>query len=218
MGPYNSDYTDDAGPVWTQVPVDDVLAFLRGYRTDDESRSISMPLILAYIERLRDAGELIEWTVAVRGRARRDSKMGDADWAEVDGKLVHNIARSRIGETDSVGVITNPDDEIVALSETLKEQAREKLQEAVSDGRSLSIGGAGRQLRPATNGVLLMYPISKYSGSGSAAGGGRRPLFHDPEGPYARDLIGLAFSFPKSNLNQSVEAFVEGTVGWRPVE
>ena len=218
LGPFDPGYTDDAGPVWTRVSVDGVLAFLRAYRTDEESRSVSMPLILAYIERLRDAGELIEWTVAVRGRARRDARMGDADWAEVEGRPVHNIARSRIGETDSVGVITNPDDEIVALSETLKRQAREKVDEAVSDGRSLSIGGAGRQLRPATNGVLLLYPISRYSGSGSTAGGGRRPLFHDPDGPYARDLIGLAFSFPKSNLHQPLEAFVEGTVGWRPVE
>jgi hypothetical protein len=36
--------------------------------------------------------------------------------------------------------------------------------------------------------------------------------------PQARDLVGLAISFPRSEQKQVVEAFIEGTAGWRPIE
>jgi hypothetical protein len=58
MGSPDSHFTDEKGPVWTGVDVERVLAFLRTYRIDDEARSVSLPLICAYIERLRDQGEL----------------------------------------------------------------------------------------------------------------------------------------------------------------
>src|SRR3569833_3497697 len=56
------------------------------------------------------------------------------------------------------------------------------------------------------------------SGHNASEGGNRRRLFENPEGPQARDLVGLAISFPKSNQPQSVQAYLQGTVGWRPIE
>ena len=77
---------------------------------------------------------------------------------------------------------------------------------------------AARKSRPATEGLLL-YPISRFSGHGSDRTGNRRPLFDDPRDPRARDLIGLAISFPESNHPQlAINAYLEGSVGWRPVE
>ena len=72
--------TDNNGPVWTGVPVERVLEFIRNYRVDARAGGFSVPLICAYIERLRDAGELTRWTVAVRGRGSRDARLGLADW------------------------------------------------------------------------------------------------------------------------------------------
>jgi hypothetical protein len=43
-------------------------------------------------------------------------------------------------------------------------------------------------------------------------------LFDNPDGPLARDLVGLAISFPRPNQTQPVEAFLQKTVGWRPLE
>jgi hypothetical protein len=115
LGTPDARYSDGKGPVWTGVSVERVLGFLRTYRVDDETRSISLPLICAYIERVRDAGELLNWTVAVRGRESRDATLGTADWALPSG-LVSQIRRSRLGETDSLGVITGSGDEGVGLS------------------------------------------------------------------------------------------------------
>lgn len=210
--------SDGKGPVWTGVDVERVLEFLRVYRVDDEARSISLPLICAYIERLRDAGELTRWTVAVRGRESRDATLGDADWGLPGGVTVAQVSRSRIGETDSVGVITSPGDEAVGATAEMRAQANAMVEAAQADGRSTSESMAARELRPATDGVLLLYPISRNSGRDLAEGGGRRPLFHNPDAPLARDLVGLAISFPRSSQPQQVEAYLQGTVGWRPVE
>ncbi len=218
LGSVDTAYTDGKGPVWTSVDVERVLEFLQEYRADEESRSISLPLIRAYIERLRDQGELTQWTIAIRGREKRDATLGEADWASPSGIKVFQITRSRIGDTDSVGVITSPEDEAVGLASELRTEADERVRDAQADGRIKSLSSAAREVRPATNGVLLLYPISRYSGQGLKTGNGRRPLFHDPAGPLARDLIGIAISFPRSNQPQRVEAFLEGTVAWRPVE
>jgi hypothetical protein len=207
----------DSRPVWTNVDVERVLEFLRQYRVDEESRSISLPLIRAYIERLRDAGELTQWTVSVRGRESRDSDLEDADW-NVSGRRIYQISRSRIRDTDSVGVITSPGDEAVGLTEELQAQADALVAEAEATGNTKSLNSAAREVRPATNGVLLLYPISRHSGRDIEEGGVRRPLFDDPNGPLARDLVGLAISFPRSEQPQVVEAFLEGAVRWRPVE
>jgi len=209
--------TDAKGPVWTNVDVERVLDFLRNYRVADEARSISLTLISAYIERLRDAGELTQWTIAVRGRESRDAILGEADWG-LPGGSIAQISRSRLGDTDSLGVITSPGDEVVGLTPELRDQANAMVQAAQVEGKTKSENSAGREVRPATNGVLLLYPISRRSGHDLAVGGGRRPLFDNPDGPLARDLVGLAISFPRATQAQQVEAFLEGSVGWRPAE
>lgn len=218
LGGEDSRYSDNKGPVWSGIDVEIILDFLSRYRTDDESRSISLPLIRTYIERLRDAGELTRWTVAIRGRESRDENLGDADWGLPASRPLHQISRSRIGETDSVGVITSPGDEAVGLNEELRSRVDDLILAARTEGRTKSESTAARSVRPATEGLLLLYPISRHSGNEIGQGSYRRALFDNPNGPLARDLVGLAISFPKSEQPQVIEAFLEGTVGWRPIE
>jgi hypothetical protein len=109
------------------------------------------------------------------------------------------VSRSRLGDTNSVGVIVDPEDEAIGLNTEHR-------------------GKAARALRPTEEGLLLLYPISRYSGHDIPEGGNRRRLFENPSGPQARDLIGIAISFPRSGQPQQVEAFLEGTAGWRPME
>lgn len=210
-------YTDDKGPVWTGVPPEIVLEFLRNYRVDDEARSISLPLICAYIERLITAGELVRWTIAVRGRGTPDATLGHADW-NLPGGPVAQISRSRLGDADSVGVVTSPGDEAIGLTAELKAQANDIVQAAQAAGRTKAENSSARQVRPPEEGLLLLYPISRHSGYDLAEGGNRRQLFDATDGPQARDLVGLAISFPRSNQPQRIEAYLEGTVRWRPVE
>ncbi len=209
--------SDGSGPVWTGVPVATVLDFLSAYEIDNRAGSISLPLVSAYIERLRDAGELTSWTIAVRGRGTLEPRLGKADWGLPSGPIPQ-ISRSRKGETDSVGVITEPGDELCGLSVEKRNEALALVAAAEAAGRTKSESNAAREVRPATDGLLLLYPISRFSGYNLSDRGNRRPLFDKPKGSQARDLVGVAISFPTSNQSQHVEAYLEGSVGWRPVE
>jgi len=216
LGASDATYSDDKGPVWTGISPMEILEFLRRYQVDSEIRSFSLPLLCAYIEKLVAVGELAHWTIAVRGRQSRDPVLGVADWG-LPGGAIAQISRSRIGETDSLGVITSPGDETVCLSEEMKQRIREQMSSAQAAGDNKSENRIAREIRNATEGLLLLYPISRYSGH-DLNEGNRRPLYSNPAGPSARDLVGLALSFPKSEQSQSVEAFIQGTVGWRPIE
>ncbi len=217
LGAPDAERTDSKGPVWINVDADIVLGFLDQYRVDDQARSISIPLIRAYVERMMGSGELIRWTIAIRGRETMDRTLRDADWGLPSGPIAQ-ISRSRLGDTDSVGVITSPGDEAVGVSPDLLTRAAALVEAAQAEGKRKSENNAAREVRPATDGLLLLYPISRFSGSELPPGAGRRRLYEDAAGPLARDLVGLALSFPRSEQPQQVEAFLEGTVGWRPAE
>lgn len=198
LGLPNENYTDSKGPVWTDVSYETIIEFLSSYRIHNQVRSMSLPLIRAYIERLTSIDELVRWTVAVRGRGSRDAHLGTADWGLPTGEVAQ-ISRSRLGQTDSLGVIVDPVDEQVGL---------------VTDKR----GRNARAERSPEEGLLLLYPISRYSGHDVSGRGNRQPLFENAQDPLARDLVGLAISFPSSEQPQRVDAYLEGSVGWRPVE
>jgi hypothetical protein len=206
----------DGGPVWLSVSPDMVLSFLTDYQVDAVARSISLPLIKAYIERLRDAGELTEWTIAIRGRQTVEAALGATGWGLPDGE-VGQISRSRLGDTDSVGVVTSTGDEAVGLSPEELEDANAKVAEAEAKGEKRALNTAARSSRSPKSGLLLLYPISRFSGQEMGASSSRRPLYDNPADPNARDLVGIALSFPQSRQPQMVQAYMEGTVGWRPI-
>jgi hypothetical protein len=205
------------GAAWIGVNPETVLEFLRNYRVDDQARCISIPLLIAYIERLVRDGELSRWTVAIKGLVNPDPRLGNVDWGLPTGPI-SQISRSRLGNSDSVGVVTSPGDEAIGLSADDRRRMDEILEAARQAGETKSESVAARQIRPATDALLILYPISRHSGYDLAEGRSRKPLYENPAGPLARDLVGLALSFPKSQRAEVVEAYVEGTVAWRPVE
>ena len=198
-------------PKWSGVPASSVLDFLRRFSIDEQTRSLSLPLICAYIERQIMQGELVEWIVSIRSRESMDRRLGEANWG-VPGGRIFNLGRSRIRDTDSVGVITSPGDEAVGLDVGRREQMQEYIRKGQGENP------AARRSRLPREGLILLYPISKYSGYDLEPGSIRRPLYTEPEDPRAHDLIGLAVSFPQSASPSPVEAYLEGTVRWRPVE
>lgn len=208
----NPEWSDEKGPVCTGVEVELVLEFLKAFDVDDVASSISLPLIRRYIERLKDAGELTHWTVAVRGLQVRDSILGAADWG-LPGGVISQVSRTKLkSHPESLGVIADPQDEGLGLSP----ESRSRAQEYMERGDSERI--ACRRARPAEEGLLLLYPISRFSGHSAGLPKLREPIFTDPRSPIARDLVGLAISFPESQKKKQVKAYLEGTVGWRPVE
>jgi hypothetical protein len=201
----------NSGPLWSDVVADEVLAFLTAYRLDDEVRSLSMPLLCDYIRRQGEQGELVRWSVAVMGRTSTDARLGKASWG-VQGGDINMISRSRLrGDPDSLGVITSPGDETVGLAPEQREQVERQSRES-----GTGLNPATREVRDPSEGLLLIYPISRHSGQEFAPTAARRRLFDDPDDPLARDVVGIALSFPRSMNQQRVRGYSVGTAGWRP--
>ena len=201
------------GPVWKDVNPSFILDYLQNYRVDQEGRNISIPLITTYIQRQNEIGELINWTVAIRGREIPDLVLGQVEMGL--GKTIPMIGRNRLaGDPTSLGVITNPGDEQIGLSEEQHARAAE-LEQGVE--QPLGANPAGRLVREPTNGLLIIYPVSRFSGHERQPRQSRRPIYDDPSAPGCNDVLCIAISFPKSaNALSIVGEYVLGTVDWRP--
>jgi len=201
------------GPFWSAIPAEKIIKFLTNYEVDKEIRNVSLPLISAYIEKQLPRGELVNWTVAIGGRESLDPKLGEADWGMEDFKI-NQISRTRLRNSEvSLGVITSPGDEAIGLTAEEKKKVEE-----IAAEKNIAKNRAAREIRAPTDGLILLYPISKSSQPSEKKEVARRALYNNPTDPNSRDLIAIAISFPYSDQPQPVEAYMEGTVSWRPVE
>ncbi|MHB1069009.1 MAG: Z1 domain-containing protein [Gemmatimonadaceae bacterium] len=193
LSPVDFSLSGPRGPVWTNVPPENVLRFLDEYAVDERARSFSKDALHRYIVSCVDAGELTRWTIAVCGLSSPDPALRTADWGLPTGS-VNFVSRSRKLIPDDIGALVDPKDEGIGLP--------------VVGLR----GRAARRQRDPQEGLLLLYPISRYSGYDlKPPYRFRMPLFENPEHPLARDMLGVAFSFPTSRRMFPGEAYVRGT-------
>jgi hypothetical protein len=193
LGVVKEKRTEQTGPVWKDVEAQTVLGFLSEYSGDNSG--ISFPLVCEYINRAVREGELINWTVAIRGLMEVDEKLGSVDWG-INGKKIAQVYRSRLSDSDSIGTIIDPPDEGIGLE---------------TENRGLN----ARSQRPPEEGLLLIYPISRHSGYDLPDRGNRRPIFKNSNSDEAFDLVGLCISFPKARTPHRLEAYLVGSAGWR---
>ncbi|WP_268647612.1 hypothetical protein, partial [Escherichia coli] len=87
--------------MWVEVSAAAVVNFLRSFAVDFELNSLSPELIAAWIERQNTEGDLVNWTIAVRGRDKANDKLGAATWLPDGMAPVWNIGRTRLKGTNS---------------------------------------------------------------------------------------------------------------------
>jgi hypothetical protein len=193
-------------PMWRAVPWQKVEEFLCAYQMDPSATRVRQDLLLDFLRRQADRGELIEWVVGVMGQERREERLRTIDLHVAGVSEINLIERTRLEHSNSLGVITSPAHLALGLPE-------ERLREATAlEGRTPS-GRTLRKLRDPREGLLLIYPISRYAGwrNGEwAVVDGREPIFATPE--TGEDIIGVALALPPSKSPATVE-YVVGTVG-----
>lgn len=182
---------------WGNVPARAILAFLEAYRMDPAATKVRSDLIRKYIRGQSARGELARWTVAIVERADIDLRLGVIDLGIVGGANANAIERTRIKGQPTLKAIVSASDEAIGLE-------RNRLTGAETSGADF------RALRPATEGLLLIYPISRHSGHGGNLKNTREPIFAKPT--QGADIIGVALSFPPSESRDFVE-YVVGSVG-----
>jgi len=201
-------------PKWVGLSSDKVINFLERYQIDPEVRNIYLPLVIDYIKYQNDRSELNNWTVIVRGRESLDESIGSLNFC--NGIDVPMVSRSRLkSDPDSLGVITSPRDETLDLDEV----EFTKLNQYRADHPNIGINPAARAVRNSRKGLLLIYPVSKYSGHELTVEANRTSLFDDPNDSNVNNIICLAISFPMTTIEfGSNRTYVVGTVPWSEYE
>lgn len=192
----------DQRPGWDSVTPEQVLRFLDRFHTIRED-PIDPRSIAQYIHLQVQQRELVRWRVLVCGANKPKARLGVEDLGVLGYPRIPLLERSRkIDPPTSCGVITDKNDELYGLSAQQIAQAEEQW----NDGMAPTRAHAFRQQRPPEEGLLLIYPISKYSQPRSVAAGRqqrRQPLFADPDAGV--NVIGYALSFPYSDSAATVE-------------
>lgn len=204
----------DGRPGWSGISADFVQEFLENFRVIDQT-AIAPDTVRSYIQAQVRQGELLHWRLLVccapdspDKPARRSSQLGREDLRIADFDTVGLINRSRLAkDPTSLGVITDPADELFGLSKD--DIADAELKAANHDFPTL--GKAFRSKRSPQEGLLLIYPISGHSVPGRNAKN-RIPLFTEPEEP--RTVIGYAVSFPFSKSPATVK-YIQGPASRR---
>lgn len=200
--------TGNAVPFWQNVDSSLIRQFLGQYSTE-QARLVTSEAILDYVSRQNGNGELLTWTVAIIENATPNDALGTINLG-IPGRGVNMISRTRLATNmTSLKRIANREDEQIDMSadelaeaERLKDQYRRE-----NDGKELNHNLAVRMARPAGRGVLLIYPISRYSGHDGHSRT-RRPLFENPDASGV-DIMGVAFSFPRSDSAETME-YIQG--------
>lgn len=202
---------DVRGPhfIWENVPAGAVRGFLARYQTHSEASTVDADFLGEYIGRQNSQGELTMWTVAV---VSQEAGMEHTEDIGIEGyPAIRAVERTRLTSNPwSIGTLVNPvrpnrsGDEEIDLSEGARQAART---EAADSGDQL--GRTIRAKRDRDRGLLLIYPISRYS-SPDPWRAARAPLFVDPES--GETVIGIAISFPVSESSATVE-YITGSVG-----
>ncbi len=194
MGQYSSIKSDNY--IWKNIRAENVVTFLEEYTSHPVSRKSETRPLVDYIKsRLRD-NELTDWTVVLISNKRADKK------CEITGMQVGLTRRS--DDTESTENYTlpkrhllSPVDEFLDLSdEQIEEALRQTNKERDSQGKEhvkIPSGENLRELRPAENGLLLLYPL-------------------DPEHTRSTvPVIGFVISFPGSKIATAIEYKVNNT-------
>jgi hypothetical protein len=187
---------------WTDVSTELVQGFLDGFWVMNQT-SIHPPTVREYIHAQTRVGELTRWSVVVNGAARPTDALGTEELNIAGVGPVGLINRSRLkSDPTSLGVITDPSDELYGLKAEDVADAKER----AANREFPTTGKAYRSKRSPQEGLLLIYPISANSIPGRNAKN-RIQLFDD--GADRRTLLGYAVSFPFSTSPATV-TYIQG--------
>jgi hypothetical protein len=189
--------SEKKGVIWKDVAPTQINKFLKGYTSHPMCRKAEPDLLIKYIEKLQDYGELNNWTVALISNS--DAKA--TPWT-ISGRQIGLIFRDDKTPDDTSlymlkkSNILNPPDERLDLSIDQIESALNKNLAAWHLGETRSkkepekpSGPFIRNVRSPQNGLLLIYPLdhSQFDKSFTSV-----------------PIIGFAISFPESTTGKMI--------------
>jgi hypothetical protein len=190
--------------VFDSVPADQIIAYLREFRTHPSATKAQARMLVTYIEgRLAD-GELEEWTVSVISNPAGPTKHPLTEALSVGTTIRAQFPDSEDPERDTYSIrrLLSPPDEALDLTAEEYEVALDKTKLAAAragDDKPPPTDPSGtfvRRARPVSRGHLMIYLLDKK--------------------PTNRDLppiVGLGLSFPYTEQDAAIE-YTVNNVYW----
>ena len=190
---------EDNRPCWSGVSSRQIVSFLGLFHTISDD-PIDPTNLCRYIHLQVEQGELLRWRVLVCSAKTPRDRLGTEDLGVVGMVELPLLERSRmLIPATSCGVITDKDDESHGLTDDQCARAEREWDERLHPSRA----HAFRAQRDPEEGLLLIYPISRYSKPRPSGNTRRQALFDDPE--QGVTVVGYAVSFPLSDSAATVE-------------
>ena len=195
---------------WEDVPCTAIVNFLKIFQTHPLCQNFNRDRIIDYVQvqnnEIREK-ELLNWSIALAGGRGKEMDFGSnrihcVDRIFKEGKVNVDIKKRKRQDVFQTGTIVSPDDEGIDIKDPDKyEEAlyrtiiERKRKDKDVGPRTKPVGWSYRVVRPATNGLLLIYPIDpkEYSDVDDV------PLY------------ALAISFPGSDKAKPVNYVVNQT-------
>lgn len=191
---------------WRSSDTDAVLTFIEAFSTHPGARKVQTAVLASYIQSRIQDNELVEWVIGLA--------QGSGSECIIGGHKIKTVIRSKYPPKEStdntayrIRRLVSPADETIDLSPSEKIEALEKtikMWEA-NPGRStrteppvVPSGPGIRNTRPATRGLILLYPLVPKKDNPVHSG---------------NPFIGLAISFPKSNTAKTV-TYIVNNIYW----
>lgn len=187
-------------PTWAGVDSQLVLDFIAQFQLIQQGNALSASDLADYVRVQQTHRELMRWRVLLACARRPDPRPMWSEDLGVEGmSAVPLVERTRLkSDPTSLGVVTDPDDELLGLDDEDVRLAKE----AHDEGRFTSRAEAYRSRRPPQEGLLMLYPISAAS-QPKKNSTTRVPLFPKPEN--GTTIVAYAASLPPSTSAASVE-------------
>lgn len=183
---------------WNGVPAGSILKFIENFRFGDQ-QNFDQLSVMRYIQAQNRLNELIAWRVLVSHPRTNRADTKGVDLGVEGHPEVAMMRRSRLSkDPTSLGVVTEPDDELFGLTDEQIDYARRLHDE----GEFTKLGDAFRSQRDPGEGLLVLYPIDPESGPGKNAVS-RKNLF--AEGAVLPECVmAYAISFPYTQSEAGV--------------
>jgi len=211
----------DGSHYWSGVPAEVVLDLLDRFRTHPDAPRANAALLAKYVRRQTQLGELTDWNILLLGGEAQEE-------LHIGGRLINAVVRQpkggygdappyRVipaGESFAIRRLLNPRDESIdmdakryddAMAETLKTPPKRRRKDAPPS--TAPSGFSLRKQRPATTGLILLYPLARQAIVGKEGQLSHRFLLVN------HPIIGLGISFPGSARAQTVSYVVNSVYG-----
>jgi hypothetical protein len=192
--------------LWRDVDAAKVLSFLGIYTTHPNATSAKAPVLADFISKMCDMGQLKQWSVALLAEG---DGIGDphtfSGGIEISSFPMRTPDEPKDAARFSIGVLTDPSDEGIDLEDDAWRQALALTRDAwkpdpargrdtppsIPSGKGIRIARANLG-GSADRGLLLLYPLSPYTGKEKLAEKLTVPDWDKP-------IMAFAIAFPSSD-------------------